>query len=209
MAKDIPDGICCLVKISQNINQYVRTNLDKPHTFARKFQGMVKPYLDMSSSAHGEHESQNFAVLLLENAELPTSTFNKIVTQLITKSTNWREAPKHSTIFGPMYKFDELLTQCTETFNAFSEWESSNTLSLTTQSMQTNQLSTQAKALIEMTKRITEFASKTWTATNQQERMSLSIKPDDAVDAICDRKADEDIITLKNSAQQLNSSGIR
>lgn len=135
---------------------------------------MAKQYFNMSSSAYGENESQNFAVLLLENAKLPASTFNNIVTQLITKSTNRGAALKQFTVLVPMYKFNELLTQCPETSHALSEWNSSNTSTRKVQTRQTHQLLTQAMKVIEMTEKTAEFAGKTWTDGNQQEGLSLS-----------------------------------
>ena len=80
VAKDTPtDGIRRLVRISQDIHKCARVNTEKLHAFARTFQGLAKQYLNMSSSTDGERHSQNFAVLLLENSKLPSSTFNNIV----------------------------------------------------------------------------------------------------------------------------------
>ena len=87
VAKDSPtDGIRSLSRISKDIHQCIREKNDKPHIFARKYQEMAKQYLNLCSAGQGATESQNFAILLFENAKLQSGTFHDFFTQLITQS---------------------------------------------------------------------------------------------------------------------------
>lgn len=202
VAKDTPtDGIRRLVKISQGIHKCVRINCEKPHAFARRFQGMAKQYLNMSNSANGEKESQNFAILLLENAQLPSSTFNNIVTQLVTKSSSKQGIPETATVTLPSSTFVELIRISTAASQALSSWESAITTTTTAHNSETHQLILKTKTLIETTNKIAEGAQKENTELVQKDRQNIFITLDDAVDAICDIKADEEIIALGNATQ--------
>lgn len=110
-----------------------------------------------------------------------------------------------ATVTLPASKFTELLSKCTAASEAASAWESAITTAPTVHTFQTYQLLAQTMTLIETAKTTVEDARKTWTAFNHNDRSVLSITLHDAVDAICDIKADEDIISAGVSAFNPNS----
>lgn len=141
VAKDTAtDGIRRLVRISQSIHKSLRVSSEKPQIFARNFQGLVKQYLNMYSSADGEREGQMFAILLLENAKLPASTFKNIVTQLITKSAGKQDKQKFSTITFPGSTLTDLLSMNTTASKAISSWEAAITTASTAHTLQTHKI---------------------------------------------------------------------
>ena len=200
VAKDSPtDGIRRLVRVSQDIHQCIRGKNEKPHIFARKFQGAAKQYLNMCSAAQGATESQNFAILLLENAKLQSATFNNIVTQLITKSAARNDSASTARVNILDKTFETLLDQSKATTEAITTWESFN--GTTVQNHQLHVLLDQTKNMA-MTMRITaEDAQKLWESLKDTDRPSYAIALDDAVEALCDIKADEDTPEHKKKSE--------
>ena len=196
IAKDSPtDGIRRLFKASKSIHQYVRVKAEKPHVFARKFQGKAKQYLNMCNASQSVHESQNFAVLLLENAKLPSATFNNIVTQLVTKSLNKNDTISNSTVDVPISVFLDLSEKIVLMRDAMSKWETTLGISANTREIQ--ELIEQSKMLTMTVDTACKDASKSWTKVQEDNRVTYSVALDDAVEALCDIKADEDTASQK------------
>ena len=70
--------------------------------YARCFHGMALEYLNHCDAIAAEPDSQNFAMLLLENANILSSVYSNIVTQLISKASE----PKVDTD-GRIYSISE------------------------------------------------------------------------------------------------------
>lgn len=84
VAKDsVTDGVRRLVKMSQNVHACNREKNETYEAFAERFRGVAQTYLNHCYAGNTSQDSQNFAMLLLENAKLPSSTFNNIVSILI------------------------------------------------------------------------------------------------------------------------------
>ena len=84
VAKDsVTDGVRRLVRMSQNIHACKRQKNETYESFAERFRGVAQTYLSHCYAGNTSQDSQSFAMLLLENANLPSSTFNNIVSILI------------------------------------------------------------------------------------------------------------------------------
>lgn len=84
VAKDsVTDGVRRLVKMSQDVHKCKHEKHETYENFAERFRGVAQTYLNHCYAGNTSQDSQNFAMLLLENANLPTSTFNNLVSILI------------------------------------------------------------------------------------------------------------------------------
>jgi len=68
VAKDSPtDGIRRVVKIMRGVFESTRSNVESTALYARRFQSLALEYLNHCDAVAAEKDSQNFAMLLLEN----------------------------------------------------------------------------------------------------------------------------------------------
>lgn len=101
VAKDsVTDGVRRLVKMSQNVHACKRGKNEIYETFAEPFRGVAQTYLNHCYAGNTSQGSQDLPMLLLENAKLPSSTFNNIVSILIADAKD-----KSRSLNIPMYKF--------------------------------------------------------------------------------------------------------
>lgn len=92
VAKDSPtDGIRRLVQMMRQVFNCSRKNGEAPSLFARRFQALALDYLNHCDTATIQQDSQNFAMLLLENAKIPASVYSSIITRLVSTVTSRSE----------------------------------------------------------------------------------------------------------------------
>jgi hypothetical protein len=85
IAADSPtDGIKRLVSMLQDVHSCKRKQSEDPASYARRFEGLASLYLNNCHSHSADQDSQLFAMILLENAQLPAGTFDNIILQLIS-----------------------------------------------------------------------------------------------------------------------------
>lgn len=147
----------------------------------------------MCSPSHSPQESQNFAILSLENAKLPSATFNNIVTQLVTKSTTRVDNKIEATILVPVSIFNDMQAKITDAQNSLLPWETSTGPTAHSEALQD---------LIDTTRRLADFMTTTPSSVRKipeyqksSSRSNYAITLDDAEDALCDMKADEGVAT--------------
>ena len=85
VAKDSPtDGIRRLVQMMRQVFTCTRNNGESPAMFARRFQALALDYLNHCDTATIQQDSQNFAMLLLENSKISASVYSSIITRLVS-----------------------------------------------------------------------------------------------------------------------------
>ena len=89
VAKDsATDGIRRLVQMMRDVFGCTRKSGESTAIYARRFQGLAFQYLNHCDAVAAEQYSQNFAMMLLENAKIPSSVYSTVVTQLVSQSQN-------------------------------------------------------------------------------------------------------------------------
>ena len=93
VAKDSPtDGIRRLVQMMRNVFNCTRKNGEQPAVFARRYQATALDYLNHCDTATIQQDSQNFAMMLLENARIPASVYSSVITRLVSMITSRSQA---------------------------------------------------------------------------------------------------------------------
>ena len=93
VSKDSPtDGIRRLVQMMRNIFNCSRKNGESPAIFARRYQAAALDYLNHCDTAIIQQDSQNFAMMLLENARIPASVYSSVMRRLVSTITSRSEA---------------------------------------------------------------------------------------------------------------------
>lgn len=88
VAKDSPtDGVRRMVKMVRNICSRARSRGESAALFSRRFQSLALEYLHHCEGIVAEQDSQNFAMILLENSRLPPSVYSTVATQLLSSTT--------------------------------------------------------------------------------------------------------------------------
>lgn len=77
------DGLRRLVQMSKDAYIYNRSTDESYASFAERYRGHSQKYLNYCHSANVLQDTQSLAMILLENARLPTSTFNTVVGLLV------------------------------------------------------------------------------------------------------------------------------
>ena len=67
---------------------YTRKTGEPPAFFSRRFQALALDYLNHCDTATIQQDSQNFAMLLLENANFPAYVYSSIITRLVSMITS-------------------------------------------------------------------------------------------------------------------------
>lgn len=88
----VRDGVRRLVKMSENNHVCKRQKNETYDAFAERFRGVAQTYLNHFYEGDTWQDSQNFAMFLLENANLPSSTFNNINSILIVDAKDKRRS---------------------------------------------------------------------------------------------------------------------
>lgn len=84
------------MKLSRQIYKSTRVKGLKPEIFCKALLKPIKKHLTMSGCTEAGSEGQSLAIVLLENAYLPSSTFYNLVSHLSSKanSTADKSVPK-------------------------------------------------------------------------------------------------------------------
>lgn len=77
------DGVRRSVNMSKEVYICKRKKYEAFLELAEQFCRHAKTYLNHSHASHAMHDTQNFAMILLENVSLPAATFNIIVSLLV------------------------------------------------------------------------------------------------------------------------------
>ena len=94
VAQDSPtDSIRRLVKMLREVFACVRKEGETPSNFARRFRSIAFTYLNECSSAHSQQDTQNFAVLLLENSKLLADVYSSVINRLVASVTQRAKTP--------------------------------------------------------------------------------------------------------------------
>lgn len=89
VAKDSPtEGIRRLVQMMRSVYACTRKTGESPAIYARRFQSLALDYLNHCDAVAAEQDSQNFAMLLLENAKVPSSVYSTMITQMVASASN-------------------------------------------------------------------------------------------------------------------------
>ena len=84
VAKDTrTDSVRRLVRLNRQIQHCTRKESETYRQYAERFRGLAQEYLNAIGARNEDQNSQTFALLLLENAHLPQTTFNTLVTSLV------------------------------------------------------------------------------------------------------------------------------
>ena len=159
----------------------------------------------MCSLSQGVQESQNFAILLLENAKLSSSTFNNIATQLARKSSNIPADATESSVVQSQI-FTDMLERAAEVDGAIKAWEMS--AGITAHDEVTHELISRTRNMITSVKKTASDIRKSCENTATIVSMKYTIRLDDAVDALCDMKADEELATKPKDSETLKQGSM-
>lgn len=98
------------------IHNCARGDKKEYNSYADRFYGVAQAYLNLSGEREDEQNSQTFAMILLENANLPTVTFNKVVSTLIaTGRSNPDSTEEYHQISAKRLRFlSEIFVKLTE-----------------------------------------------------------------------------------------------
>lgn len=78
------DGLRRLVSMNKDVYTCRRGADERSQLFAETFRGHAQNYHIHFHSSHAMQDTENFAMIVLENAKLPTSTFNNIGSLLVS-----------------------------------------------------------------------------------------------------------------------------
>ena len=198
VAKDSPsDSGRRLVNLSREIYKSTRAKGERPEICVRRFQSLAKRYLTMSGRVEAGNEGQNFAILLLENASLPSSTFNNLVSHLSSKVNSKAsiEIPKSAWI--QMAKINSIRTAIKNMQHLWSSHQSKildNFPAVT--DLQTH-LETAMQSSNEILKAIDKKKKRQFSG-----RQTLEITLDDAVEALSDMKEETNRQEVKRNSYE-------
>jgi len=89
LASDSPtDGVKRLARMMKDIYNCKRKSSEDPSAFAWRLEGLVSLYLNHCYKETAEQDTQVFAMVLLENANLSPITQDNLILQLTTSVVN-------------------------------------------------------------------------------------------------------------------------
>ncbi|PXF46073.1 hypothetical protein BWQ96_04173 [Gracilariopsis chorda] len=172
VAKDSPtDGIRRLVQMMRNVFNCTRKNGESPAIFARRYQAAALDYLNHCDTGTIQQDSQNFAMILLENAKIPASVYSSVITRLVSTITSRSETTNKIFVISK-----DRLTEIRDKANALQSTDSSGDREAT------------AKSII-------DAVTATVDANElhvRQDRTVFRISLDDAVEVLKDLKVEDE-----------------
>ena len=129
VAKDSDtDGIRRLVKMNRDVYSCIRDQSESYETFAERFRGLAQTYLNHCHAGDTTQQSQVFAMLLFENAKLPTTVYNSVITVVIADAKS-RQKDREEGIYVKSSAFAALNENLKTVMNSIDRaTEESNTL---------------------------------------------------------------------------------
>lgn len=193
VAKDsVTDSIRRLVQMMRDIYTCKRKTGETPAAFSRRFQGLALKYLNHCGSTSTENDSQNFAMLLLENSNIPSSVYSSIVTQLVSKANERGNKDDDKICLVTTTALQAISESANETVGNYMTWRSTPKPQLP---------KTDSDCVLFGFESVKEEINK---IIQQNERLGtidrsrFSITLEDAVGSFCDIKVD-DVDTTSNS----------
>lgn len=188
VAKDsVTDGVRRLVKMTQNVHGCRREKSETFEAYAERFRGLAQMYLNHCRSRDTNQDSQNFAMLLLENARLTTSTFNNIVSILIADAKN-KSDTQIEVVCMSKTKYNAIESSCKESIELWNMYTMQSNAPNEVDPAVTEQ---QVQASLEKHKTTIENAKSTKSRLRQEDRVPYAISLEDAVAALKDIKTND------------------
>lgn len=200
VAKDSPtDGIHRLVQMMRNIYGCTRKNGEDVAIYARRFQSLALDYLNHCDAIAAEQDSQNFAMLLLENANIPSSVYSAVVTQLVSAAT-----ARQTDDNGKIYIISKgALHDTLSKLETIEQSHSTQGEDTTVQDSPDIQCLPELQAI----KKVIQNAINKNNRHEKEDRASFRVTLDDAVEALADVKVDDnrdtDAIKLKTNGTMM------
>ena len=186
VAKDSPtDGIRRLVQMMRQVFNCTRKAGESPAIFARRFQALALDYLNHCDTATIQQDSQNFAMLLLENARIPASVYSSIITRLVSMITSRTDNSCNKIFVISKERLEAIRTTVLAMQKVVEEHQ---TTSATEHAEATNDIITAVTATIDAN----ELHIK-------QDRTIFRITLDDAVEVLKDVKVEDEEIAWDDS----------
>lgn len=98
IAKDsTTDSISRMTKLTKDTNACVRLDGESLKYFIERFTLPAASYLNMINADQNSAESQNFAITMISNGNLPSQVFTKVMSTLVIKEIS-KEHNQASTV---------------------------------------------------------------------------------------------------------------
>ena len=186
VAKDsVTDSIRRLVQMMRDIYTCKRKNEETPAAFARRFQGLVFKYLNHCGSTSTENGSQNFAMLLLENSNIPSSVYSFIVTQVVSKANERGNKDEDDICLVTKTALQAISESANETVGNYVTWRSTPTPQLP--KADSDRIFFGIESVKDEINKIIQQNNRISTV----DRSRFSITLEDAVGSFCDIKVDD------------------
>ena len=199
VAKDtVTETIRKLVSMLKEIYICKRKSKESTAMFANRFQGLALKYLNHCNPTSSKQESQNFAMSILENANIPASVYSWIITQLVSKAKE-RSQDKDDIMLVAREHIENIKDDIQDLLEAYQNFKSSENLTI---------YNDENDIIMPVINRLQRKVGKTWKINNERDtkdRSNLRITLEDAVDALCEVKIELD--TEKGNIDDIRITG--
>lgn len=186
VAKDsVTDSIRRLVQMMRDIYACRRKATETPETFSRRFQGLALKYLNHCSSSSTEKDSQNFAMLLLENADIPSTVYSSIVTQLVSKANERGQANDDEICLATKSTLEGMKHHAQQSVMKYKNWRNSTSPQLPP--IESDIILSNFELITNEIHKIIQHNE----CNRDTDRAKFSITLGDAADALADVKVDD------------------
>ena len=169
-----------------------RKNKESPAMFANRFQGLALKYLNHCNPTSSKQEIQNFAILLLENANIPASVYSSIISQLAScemielwirvSKAKERSQDKDEIMLVAREHIENIKDDIQDLLEAYQNIQSSENPTI---------YNDENDKIMPVLNRLQRKAGKNWKINNERDtkdRSNLRITLDDAVNALFEVK---------------------
>ena len=185
IAKDsVTETVRRLVSMLKQVYACKREQNESTAVYANRFEAIARRYLNNCSYMTALQDSQNFAMLILENANLPDESYNTVISQTVTKAKE-RGISEEPVVSVPQEIFKKLKEEhdaCLEKCQQRSPTESSRNENLKKE--QSNEIQTHLKKASEI------FAKQRRIEADRDitQKSGIRLTLDDAIEAIIEVK---------------------
>lgn len=171
----------------RNVYSCTRKHNETTAMYERRFQNLALDYLNHCDATAAEQDSQNFAMLLLENAKIPASVYSTVVTQLVASASHRTNQPDNKIYLIGRDKLVSILERANTATCAYATVASATA----TDTVVPSALS-ECVSELEAIKQLIRSAITANERHECEDRTTFRVTLDDAVEVLFDIKVDDE-----------------
>ena len=87
------DRVKRLIRMTKEVHDCRRAKKESFAEYAVRFEGLARAYLSIAKARSDSQGEQNFAIIAIENANLPIATYNAVISNLVSHAKENRRVP--------------------------------------------------------------------------------------------------------------------